>query len=158
MRQSNKTIIIIVCILTVFVLIGCNTQQPNASAPSQTPAPATTGTTAGTTAGTPSCAVCQHQGGNPENRTSPHDDKTIKALVTRMNKIEGQIRGIKGMIERHAYCDDVLNQISSAQSALDGVSRLLLEKHMKSCIKEQLETGDEQVIDEVLQTIFRMIR
>lgn len=105
-----------------------------------------------------SCPVCQPDGVNGKDRTSPHDDKTIKTLVTRINRIEGQIRGIKGMIERHAYCDDVLNQISSAQSALDGVSRLLLEKHMKSCVKEQLEAGDEQVIDEVLQTIFRMIR
>lgn len=105
-----------------------------------------------------SCPVCQHDGENSEDRLSHHDDKTIKALVTRMNRIEGQIRGIKGMIERHVYCDDVLNQIASAQSALDGVSRMLLEKHMKSCVKEQLEAGDEQVIDEVLQTIFRMIR
>lgn len=86
------------------------------------------------------------------------NDKTIKELVTRMNRIEGQIRGIRGMIERHVYCDDVLNQISSAQSALDGASRLLLEKHMKSCVKDQLQVGDEQVIDEVLKTIFRMLR
>ncbi|AET66261.1 hypothetical protein Desor_0560 [Desulfosporosinus orientis DSM 765] len=105
-----------------------------------------------------SCPFCQHEESNLSDRTSHHDDKTIKALVTRMNRIEGQIRGIKGMIERHVYCDDILNQISSARSALDGVSRLLLEKHMKSCVKEQLEAGDEQIIDEVLQTIFRMIR
>ena len=104
-----------------------------------------------------SCSVWQSEGGNQGERMSPHDDKTIKELVTRMNRIEGQIRGIRGMIERHVYCDDVLNQISSAQSALDGASRLLLEKHMKSC-KDQLQAGDEQVIDEVLKTIFRMIR
>lgn len=105
-----------------------------------------------------SCSVCQSNEENQGERTSHHDDKTIKELVTRMNRIEGQIRGIKGMIERHVYCDDVLNQISSAQSALDGASRLLLEKHMKSCVKEQLQSGDEQVIDEVLKTIFRMTR
>ena len=105
-----------------------------------------------------SCPVCQSSGEDTGERTSHHDDKTIKELVTRMNRIEGQIRGIKGMIERHVYCDDILNQISSAQSALDGASRLLLEKHMKSCVKEQLQAGDEQVIDEVLKTIFRMIR
>ncbi len=104
------------------------------------------------------CSVCQGEGKIQGERMSPHDDKTIKELVNRMNRIEGQIRGIKGMIERHVYCDDVLNQISSAQSALDGASRLLLEKHMKSCVKEQLQAGDEQVIDEVLKTIFRMIR
>jgi len=105
-----------------------------------------------------SCSVCQSDGENQEERTSHHDDKTIKELVTRMNRIEGQIRGIKGMIERHVYCDDILNQISSAQSALDGASRLLLERHMKSCVKEQLQAGDEKVVDEVLKTIFRMIR
>jgi len=104
------------------------------------------------------CSACQSEGQNHGARTSTHDDKTIKELVTRMNRIEGQIRGIKGMIERHVYCDDILNQISSAQSALDGASRLLLEKHMKSCVKDQLQAGDEQVIDEVLKTIFRMIR
>ena len=104
------------------------------------------------------CSVCQSEGENQRERMSPHDDKTIKELVTRMNRIEGQIRGIRGMIERHVYCDDVLNQISSAQSALDGASRLLLEKHMKSCVKDQLQVGNEQIVDEVLKTIFRMIR
>lgn len=105
-----------------------------------------------------SCPVCQNEGRSQGDRTSHHDEKTIKELVNRMNRIEGQIRGIKGMMERHVYCDDVLNQISSAQSALNGVSRLLLERHMKSCVKEQLQNGDEQVIDEVLKTIFRMSR
>lgn len=108
---------------------------------------------------TTTCPACQSGEHDPKSaRTSHHDDKTIKELITRMNRIEGQIRGIKGMIERHVYCDDILNQISSAQSALDGAARLLLEKHMKSCVKEQLASGDEQVIDEVLKTIFRMIR
>jgi len=105
-----------------------------------------------------SCPGCQSEGENQGERTSQHDDKTIKELVTRMNRIEGQIRGIKGMIERHVYCDEVLNQIASAQSALDGASRLLLERHMKSCVKEQLQAGDEKVVDEVLKTIFRMFR
>lgn len=102
------------------------------------------------------CSVCH--GEIQGDRKSPHDEKTIKELVNRMNRIEGQIRGIKGMIERQVYCDDVLNQIASAQSALDGASRLILEKHLKSCVKEQLQAGDEQVVDEVLKTIFRMIR
>ncbi|MGB4517212.1 MAG: metal-sensitive transcriptional regulator, partial [Dethiobacteria bacterium] len=76
----------------------------------------------------------------------------------RLNRIEGQVRGIKRMIEEDAYCDDVLNQISSVQSAIYGVAKLLLEKHMKSCVKEQLLEGDDQVIDELLKTIFKMIR
>lgn len=105
-----------------------------------------------------SCQDCQSKKDGNDNRMSYHDDKTIKDLVNRMNRIEGQIRGIRGMIERRVYCDEVLNQISSAQAALDGASRLLLEKHMKSCVKDQLQAGDDQVIDEVLKTIFRMVR
>ena len=89
---------------------------------------------------------------------SHHSEKAMRELVNRMNRIEGQVRGIKGMIERRVYCDDILNQISSAQSALHGVARLLLEKHMKSCVTEQLQAGDEQVIDEVLKTIFKLIK
>lgn len=93
-----------------------------------------------------------------KNKKSNHSEETIQQLVTRLNRIEGQIRGIKGMIERHEYCDDVLNQIASAQSALYGVSKLLLEKHMKSCVKNQLQAGDDNVVDEVLKTMFRLIR
>lgn len=105
-----------------------------------------------------SCPVCQTSLESGDERTSHHSDKTIRELVNRMNRIEGQIRGIKGMIERHTYCDDVLNQIASAQSALNGVSKLLLEKHMKSCVREQLQAGDELVVDEVLKTIFKMMK
>jgi DNA-binding FrmR family transcriptional regulator len=104
-----------------------------------------------------SCPVCS-EGSESGKRQSHHSEKTIRELVTRMNRIEGQIRGIKGMIERHVYCDDVLNQISSAQSALNGVAKLLLEKHMKSCITEQLLAGDVEVMDEVLKTIFKLIK
>ncbi len=102
-----------------------------------------------------SCAGCI--GNNNKNR-SWSDDAAVKELVVRLNRVEGQIRGIKRMIEGGVYCDDVLNQITSAQSALYGVARLLLQKHMKSCVKEQLVSGDEQVIDEILATIFRMMR
>lgn len=102
------------------------------------------------------CPICRAKEG--QERMSHHSEKTIKDLVNRMNRIEGQVRGIKGMIERHVYCDDVLNQIASAQSALNGVAKLLLEKHMKSCVREQLQAGDVQVVDEVLKTISKMMR
>lgn len=103
------------------------------------------------------CPACHGSTGKGE-RKSHHSEKTIRELVSRMNRIEGQVRGIKGMIERHVYCDDILNQISSVQSALHGVARLLLEKHMKSCVTEQLRAGDEQVIDEVLKTINKLFK
>jgi len=103
------------------------------------------------------CPGC-HEGSENGERLSHHSEKTIRELVNRMNRIEGQVRGIKGMIERHVYCDDILNQIASAQSALHGAAKLLLEKHMKSCVVEQLKAGDEEVIDEVVKTIFKLIK
>jgi len=103
-----------------------------------------------------SCPSCQE--GSDGQRYSHHSEKTIHELISRMNRIEGQIRGIKGMIERHVYCDDILNQIASAQSALYGVAKLLLERHLKSCVVEQLEAGDRQVIDEVVRTIFKLMK
>lgn len=104
-----------------------------------------------------SCPICQADS-DKNKRHSHHSEKTVHELVNRMNRIEGQVRGIKGMIERHEYCDDILNQIASAQSALNGVSKLLLEKHMKSCVMEQLQAGDEEVVDEVVKTIFKLIK
>jgi DNA-binding FrmR family transcriptional regulator len=104
------------------------------------------------------CCLACGEGVKSYERRSHHSEQTIRELVGRMNRIEGQVRGIKGMIERQVYCDAILNQVSSAQSALRGVARLLLEKHMKSCIQEQLQAGDEQVIDEVLNTIFKLIK
>jgi DNA-binding FrmR family transcriptional regulator len=104
-----------------------------------------------------SCPNC-HDGSEDGKRKSHHDEKTIQELVTRMNRIEGQVRGIRGMIERRVYCDDILNQMSSVQSALHGASQLLLEKHMKSCVTEQLQSGDGQVVDELLKTIFKLIK
>lgn len=101
--------------------------------------------------------------GSPEGESGPrkrswHDERAARQLVVRLNRIEGQVRGIRRMIEENVYCDDILNQISSVQAALNGVTRLLLEKHMKSCVKEQLFEGDDRVIDELLKTMFRIVR
>ncbi|MBJ6723734.1 metal-sensitive transcriptional regulator [Geomesophilobacter sediminis] len=103
-----------------------------------------------------SCPTC---GSKSEGvRKSNHDEKTVRDLVNRMNRIEGQVRGIKGMIERQVYCDDILHQVASVESALHGVAKLLLEKHMKSCVTEQLKSGGDQVVDEVITTIFKLIK
>lgn len=103
------------------------------------------------------CTNCK-ESSKDGNRRSNHDEQTIRDLVSRMNRIEGQVRGIKGMIEKQVYCDDILNQMSSVQSALYGAAQLLLEKHMKSCVTEQLQSGDEKVVDELLKTIFKLIK
>ncbi|WP_132946518.1 metal-sensitive transcriptional regulator [Tumebacillus sp. BK434] len=91
-------------------------------------------------------------------RKSHHSDKMKSNLVARLNRIEGQIRGVKGLIEKDAYCDDVLNQIAACQSALNSVGKLLLEGHMRSCVVERLQEGDHEVIDELLVTITKLIK
>ncbi|MCR8657006.1 metal-sensitive transcriptional regulator [Paenibacillus sp. T3-5-0-4] len=79
-------------------------------------------------------------------------------MINRLNRIEGQVRGLKGLIEKDTYCDDVLNQISSVQSALNGVGKLLLEHHMKSCVIDRIHEGENQVIDELLITINKLMK
>lgn len=93
-----------------------------------------------------------------DERRSHHSEKTKKSLISRLNRIEGQVRGVKGLIEKDTYCDDVLNQISSIQSALNGVGKLLLEHHMKSCIVERIQEGESEVIDELLTTINKLMK
>ena len=92
------------------------------------------------------------------SRTANRPDKMKSSLISRLNRIEGQIRGIKGMIERDVYCDDVLNQISSAQSAMNSVSKLLLENHMKSCLVNRIQSGEIEVVDELITTIEKMMK
>lgn len=79
-------------------------------------------------------------------------------LGTRLNRIQGQVRGIKGMIEREAYCDDILHQIIAVQSALDSVAKLLLETHLRSCVAERIQSGDKKVIDELLISVNKLMR
>ncbi len=91
-------------------------------------------------------------------RKSHHSDKMKGNLISRLNRIEGQIRGVKGMIERDTYCDDVLNQIAAIQSALNSVGKLLLEGHMKSCVVERIQAGESEVIDELLITVNKLMK
>lgn len=99
-----------------------------------------------------------HESCGTDNRKSHHSDKTKTNLLNRLNRIEGQVRGIKGLIEKDTYCDDVLNQISSVQSALNGVGKLLLEHHMKSCVIERIQEGEHEVLDELLITINKLMK
>ena len=92
------------------------------------------------------------------DRKSHHSDKTKNNLISRLNRIEGQIRGVKGLIEKDTYCDDVLNQIAAIQSALNGVGKLLLENHLNSCVVERIQEGDHEVIRELMVTMNKLIK
>ncbi len=93
-----------------------------------------------------------------KERKSHHSDKVKQNLVTRLNRIEGQIRGIKGLIEKDTYCDDVITQISATQSALNSVAKILLDGHLKTCVLERINEGDTEVLDEVLLTIEKLMK
>ena len=91
-------------------------------------------------------------------RKSHHSEKVKKDLSNRLNRIEGQIRGIKGMIEKDVYCDDIITQLAATQSALNSVAKILLEGHLKGCVVDRLSEGNEEVLDELLVTIQKLMK
>jgi len=91
-------------------------------------------------------------------RKSHHTEKVKQNLVSRLNRIEGQVRGIKGLIEKDTYCDDVITQISATQAAINSVAKILLEGHLKECVVERIQEGDLEVLDEVLVTIQKLMK
>lgn len=104
-------------------------------------------------------SACGHEHCESDSeRKSHHSDKLKSNLISRLNRIEGQVRGVKGLIEKDTYCDDVLNQIAAIQSALNSVGKLLLEGHMRSCVIERIQSGDHEVIDELMITVKKLMK
>lgn len=86
-------------------------------------------------------------------------DKSEKdMLIDRLNRINGQISGIKQMVEDSRYCDDILTQIAAASSSLKSLGIVVMESHMKTCVKEEIRNGHDEVIDEFLKSISRLCR
>ena len=84
----------------------------------------------------------------------PRDDADASALTKRLNRIEGQIRGIARMVDDDRYCVDILTQVAAVQSALDALARKLLEHHLHGCVSEAVMSGDgARAIDEALAVI-----
>lgn len=79
-------------------------------------------------------------------------------LIKHLNRISGQINGIKQMVADSRYCDDILTQIAAATNSLKSLGVFILEEHMKTCVKERIVDGDEDIIDETLNTIRRLYR
>ena len=92
-----------------------------------------------------------------EVRHAHHPREVKDRMIKRLNRIEGQVRGVARMIDNDVYCDDILNQIASIESALNGVKQLLLEAHIKSCVVEQIREGETGVIHELVKTIRKLM-
>lgn len=81
-----------------------------------------------------------------------------KDLLNRLNRIEGQIRGIKAMVEEDRYCVDILTQVSAVQAALNSFNKILLSNHIKTCVVVDIQNGDAQVVDELCKTIQKLMK
>lgn len=99
----------------------------------------------------PGC-VC-HAGRKKHRSTAEERD-----LITRLNRIEGQIRGIKKMLEADAYCPDVLTQVAAARCAMNSFAKVLLASHIRSCVIEDLEAGREETIEELVDTVQKLLK
>ncbi len=80
-----------------------------------------------------------------------------KNLIHRLNRIEGQIRGIKGMVERDAYCTDILIQVAAVNAALNSFNKVLLANHIKTCVTKDIREGKDETVDELLETLQKLM-
>ncbi len=85
-------------------------------------------------------------------------ENEYRSLINRLSRIEGQVRGIKNMIENDAYCTDVLVQVSAVQAALNAFSKELLSNHIHTCVAENIRKGDDSVIDELVVTLQKLMK
>lgn len=86
------------------------------------------------------------------------DESEIKSLLNRLNRIEGQIRGVKGMLEKGAYCTDILVQSQAAASAINSFNKELLSNHIHTCVADHIRNGDDEVIDELVTTLHKLMK
>lgn len=95
---------------------------------------------------------------NDEVRQKHRDEKLVRGLTNRLSRIEGQVRGIKGMLENDAYCVDILTQVMAVQSALNAFNKVLLSEHMRSCVVEDVKNGDGHKVEEALEVIQKLMK
>lgn len=93
-----------------------------------------------------------------EEKTKERTDEEKRRLVNRLSRIEGQVRGLRDMVQRDAYCPDILVQVSAAGAALDSFGRELLANHIRTCVVDGIRQGDDEVIDELMSTLQKMMR
>jgi len=98
--------------------------------------------------------LCPHCSAKHKDR----DDKEKKDLMNRLKRIEGQVRGVENMLESDAYCTDILIQVSAITSALNSFNKVLLANHMKTCVTENIRNGNDEIIDELVVTLQKLMK
>lgn len=91
-------------------------------------------------------------------RTKHREPGEERDLLNRLSRIEGQIRGLRGMVEKDAYCPDILTQVAAASAALNSFSKVLLASHIKTCVAQDIRDGKDETIDELLTTLQKLMR
>lgn len=91
-------------------------------------------------------------------KTKDRDEKEFKDLMNRLKRIEGQVRGVEGMLENDAYCTDILIQVSAITSALNSFNKVLLANHMRSCVADNIREGNDEIIDELVVTLQKLMK
>ena len=105
-----------------------------------------------------SSEITEEQTVECECRKKRRDESEIKSLTNRLSRIEGQVRGVRGMLESDAYCIDILTQVSAISSALDGFKRELLANHIKGCVVDNVRSGHDEAVDELILTLQKLIK
>ena len=93
-----------------------------------------------------------------ERRTAGRTQEEIRILINRLNRAEGQIRGIRGMVEKDATCTEVMTQVAAATAALQGFTRELIATHIRSCVVEDVRKGNDEEVEELIGNLLKLIR
>ncbi len=96
--------------------------------------------------------------GNCCTRKKKRGEEEVRDLMNRLRRIEGQVRGLEKMLEQDAYCPDILIQVSAVSSALGSFSKVLLASHIRSCVAEDIREGREDTLDELVETLRKVMR
>ena len=91
-------------------------------------------------------------------KTKQRSEDELRGLVSRLNRVEGQVRGIRRMLEGNAYCIDILTQVSAANSALNSFAKELLSNHLRSCVAEDIRSGNDEKLDELVKTLQKLMK
>ena len=91
-------------------------------------------------------------------KTRQRSDEELKKLTNRLSRIEGQVRGLREMLQKDAYCTDILTQVSAVNAALNSFSRELLSEHIHTCVTDGIRQGDDEVVEELVSVLQKMMK
>lgn len=92
------------------------------------------------------------------HKTKERSDKEYKDLINRLSRIEGQVRGVRSMLENDAYCIDILTQVSAINAALNSFNKVLIANHIRTCVKENIQAGNDEVVEELVSTLQKLMK